>query len=51
MIVILKKIYKLLFFLLMAAILDSTRKRGFPKGGFGWGLMCCFKYFNRVKLC
>ena len=34
----------------MVAILDFTRKRGFPQGGFGWGLMC-FKYFNRVKLC
>ena len=24
----------------MAAILDFTRKRGFPQGGFGWGFMC-----------
>ena len=23
----------------MTAILDSTRKRGFPQGGFGWGFI------------
>ena len=27
---------------LMAAILDFTRKRGFPQEGFGWSLMCDF---------
>ena len=27
---------------LMAAVLDFTRKRGFPQGGFGWGFMCVF---------
>ena len=35
----------------MAAIIDFILKRGFSQGGFGWGFMCCFKYFNRVKLC
>ena len=34
---------------LMAAILDFTRKRGFPQGGFGWGFMGVFTWLHRVK--
>ena len=34
----------LLICCIMAAILDLSRKRGFPMGGFGWGICCGLRY-------